>query len=77
MIHFESIKQQVFDAEGAREYLGLKSVRSLENLVSAKRLTPLKICKENLFARSELDALIERELERERRLRGTSSGEST
>ena len=77
MIHFESIQQLVFDAEGAREYLGLKSVRSLENLVSTKRLTPLKICKENLFARSELDALIERELERERRLRGTNNGEST
>ncbi len=77
MIDFEPIPKLVFDAEGAREYLGLKSVRSLENLVSAKRLTPLKICKENLFARSELDALIERELERERRLRGTNNGEST
>ena len=77
MIDFEPIPKLVFDAEGAREYLGLKSVRSLENLVSGKRLTPLKICKENLFARSELDALIERELERERRLRGTNNGEST
>ncbi len=77
MIHFEPIEQKVFDAEGTREYLGLKSVRSVENLVQSGRLTPLKICKENLFARSELDALIERELERERRLRGTNNGEAS
>ncbi len=77
MIDFEPIPKLVFDAEGAREYLGLKSVRSLENLVSGKRLTPLKICKENLFARSELDACIERELQRERRLRGISNGEAS
>ena len=77
MIHFESIKQLVFNKDQACEYLGLESVRSLESLVRAKRLTPLRICKENLFARSELDALIERELEHERRLRGTNNGEAS
>lgn len=77
MIHFEHIKQLVFDAEGACEYLGLESPRALERLVQGKRLTPLRLGKSNTYARSELDACIERELARERRLRGTDNGEST
>lgn len=77
MIDFEPIQKQVFDDAGAREYLGIKAKRGIKGLVAAKRLTPLRITKENLFARSELDSFIERELERERRLRGTNNGEAS
>ena len=77
MIHFESIKQLVFNPDGACEYLGLESTRALERLIQEKRLTPLRITKENRFARSELDSFIERELERERRLRDTDNGEAS
>lgn len=47
MIDFQPIKQLVFDAKGACRYLGLKSVRSLENLARSGRLTPLKIAKDH------------------------------
>ena len=77
MIDFEPIVKRVFDDAGAREYLGIKAKRGIKGLVAAKRLVPLRITKENLFARSELDAFIERELERERRLRGTNNGEAS
>lgn len=46
MIDFQPIKQLVFDAESACTYLGLKSVRSLKNLVQSGRMTPLKIAKD-------------------------------
>lgn len=77
MIDFEPIPRKVLDAEDARVYLGLKSVRGLETLVAAKRLIPLRIAKENLYALAELDALIERELETERKLRSVDNGKAS
>ena len=72
MIEFKPIEKAVLDADETCVYLGLDSERALERLVSAKRLCPLRIAKPNLFARAELDQFIERELDRERRLRGAS-----
>ena len=72
MIEFHRIEKQVFDAEEAMQYLGLPTKSALENLIRGGRLTPLKITKENRFARSELDDLIARELANERRLKGAS-----
>ena len=72
-IEFERIPKQVFNAEEAMQYLSLTSESSLENLIRLDRLTPLRIAKLNLFARSELDALIARELANERRLNGSSA----
>ena len=76
MIDFEPVQKQVFDDAGAREYLGIKAKSGVKSLVAAKRLTPLRITKENLFARSELNLFIERELEREKRLRISDNGEA-
>lgn len=72
MIEFHPIEKQVFDAEEAMQYLGLPTKSALENLIRLGRLTPLKITKENRFARSELDDFIARELVEARRLNGTS-----
>lgn len=72
MIEFEPIQKQVFNAEEAMQYLGLTSKSTLENLIRANRLTPLKIARENLYAKSELDDLVARELANERRLNGAS-----
>ena len=72
MIEFHPIEKQVFDAEEAMQYLGLPTKSALENLIRGRRLTPLKITKENRFARSELDDFIARELTNERRLNGAS-----
>ena len=72
MIEFTPIEKQVFDAEEAMQYLGLNTRSALDNLVSGGRLTPLKITKENRYAKSELDSFIARELAKEQRLRGVS-----
>lgn len=72
MIDFHPIEKQVFDAAETMQYLGLSARSALDNLVSSGRLTPLKITKENRYARSELDDFISRELAKEQRLRGAS-----
>lgn len=72
MIEFSPIEKQVFDAAETMQYLGLAARSSLDNLVSSGRLTPLKITKENRYARSELDDFIRRELAKEQRLRGAT-----
>lgn len=76
MIEFRPIEKQVFDAAETMLYLGLSARSALDNLVSSGRLTPLKITKENRYARSELDAFIVRELKKEQRLRGISSDDT-
>lgn len=63
-------RKPVLSKAEATEYLSLPSERSLDGLVAAGRLTPLRICKQNVFAKSELDALVIRELVKEQRLRG-------
>lgn len=72
MIEFEKVKKSVYNAEETMTYLGLPTRSALDNLVTSKRLTPLKICKENRFALTELDDFIARELVSEQRLRGVS-----
>ena len=72
MIDFHRVEKQVFNAEEAMQYLGLPTKSALENLIRGRRLTPLKITKENRFARSELDDFIVRELAEARRLNGAS-----
>ena len=76
MIRFERVQKAVLTSEESCQYLALDSERSLERLVSAGRLTPLRIAKANLFARAELDDFVQRELDRERRLRGASDSAS-
>lgn len=76
MIEFRPIEKQVFDAAETMQYLGLSARSALDNLVSSGRLTPLKITKENRYARSELDDFIARELAKEQRLRGVAIQEN-
>ena len=73
MIDYPPDERQVYDAEGATEFLGLVSVRALKRLVESKRLVPLKFGKSLTFARSELMAAIERELANQRHSRGCDS----
>lgn len=75
MIDFQPIERQVLTADEAVQYLALDSTRGLERLVQSKRLTPLKLGKRLVYARSELDDLVRRELAAERRLRGTDNGQ--
>lgn len=73
MIDYPPDERQVYDAKGAADFLGLVSVRALKRLVESKRLVPLKFGKSLTFARSELLASIQRELEFQRRSRGCES----
>ena len=75
MIEFEPMPKLVFDVQETMAYLNLPSERSVESLIAARRLTPLRICKPNRFARTELDQFVARELRAERRLRGSDDGE--
>lgn len=77
MIDFQPIERQVLTAAEAAQYLALDSPRALERLIQAKRLTPLRLGKSNTYARTELDDLIQRELQAERRMRGTNNGEGS
>ena len=70
MIDFQPIEKVVLSGDEAAEYLGLDSPRGLERLVQSRRLVPLKLGKRLVYARSELDQFIARELVAERRLRG-------
>ena len=70
MIEYQPLPKLVFDVQEAMEYLNLPSERSVEALIAAGRLTPLRICKPNRFARTELEQFVVRELVREQRLRG-------
>ena len=72
MIDFEPVPKAVFDVQETMAYLNLPSERTVEALIAAGRLTPLRICKPNRFAKAELDQFIDRELASERRLRGTN-----
>ncbi len=69
MIEYTPLSREVLSAEEAVAFLSLDSVRSLQRLVDAKRLCPLKLGKPNTFAVTELRACISRELDRERRSR--------
>ena len=73
MIDFEPVPKLVFDVQETMAYLNLPSERSVESLISAGRLTPLRICKPNRFSKVELDEFVARELRAERRLRGVES----
>ena len=68
-MEYKPLHREVLTAEEAVDFLSLDSVRSLQRLVDAKRLCPLRLGKPNTFAVSELQALIDRELDRERRSR--------
>lgn len=76
MIEFERIQKQLFTKEEMMLYLGITKNSTVDNLIRKGRLTPIKITQENKFARSECDALIERELAKERRLRGQNVKDS-
>lgn len=69
-----TIEKKLLDTREAMQYLGIEKRSTFDNLIRTGRLTPLKIAKNNYFARSELDAMIQRELAKERRLRGTTIG---
>ncbi len=73
MIDFRPIEPQVLTAAEAVQFLALDSTRALERLVQSKRLCPLKIGKRLVYAKSELDQFVARELTAERRLRGTNN----
>lgn len=73
VIHFEPIQKQLFTKEEMMLYLGITKKSTVVNLIRNGRLTPIKITKENRYARSELDALIQRELATEKRLRGNKT----
>ena len=73
MIDFEPVPKAVFDVQETMAYLNLPSERSVEALIAAGRLTPLRICKPNRFAKAELDQFVARELQAERRLRGSGN----
>jgi len=75
MIEFQPVEKVVLSGDEAAEYLGLDSPRGLERLVQSKRLTPLRLGKRLVYARRELDELVRRELQAERRLRGTNHAE--
>lgn len=77
MIDFEPIQKQLFTNEETMLYLGITKKSTLANLIRNGRLTPIKITKENRFARSELDAMIQRELEKEKRLSGKNTKDSS
>ena len=68
MIDFEPIEKQLFNTPEAMEYLGITKRSTFDNLIRTGRITPIKISKENRFARSDLDAMVQRELEKARRL---------
>lgn len=70
MIEFAPIEKQLFTKAEAMLYLGITLDSTLENLIRQGRLTPIKITQENKFAKVECDAMIQRELAREKRLRG-------
>ena len=76
MTAFEAIQKAVLSKQEAAEYLSLPGSKSIDNLVSTGRLCPLKITKEHVFARAELDEFVTRELARERRLRAEPDLES-
>ncbi len=76
VIHFEPIQKQLFTNEETMLYLGITKKSTLANLIRNGRLTPVKIAKANLFARTELDAMVARELAKEKRLRGNNTEDS-
>ena len=72
MIDYTPLSRDVLTAEQAVEFLQLDSLRSLKRLVETGRLCPLKLGKSNTFAVAELQALVDRELEQQRRTRDIS-----
>lgn len=77
MNHFESIQPQLLSNEQAMLYLGLTKRSTLDNLIRQGLVTPIRIAKANLYAPSNLDACIERELKKEKRLRGNIPGDTS
>lgn len=77
MIHFEPIQKQLFTNEEAMLYLGLTKRSTLDNLIRTGRITPIKIARENHFALSDLDAMVERELKKAKRLSDKNPGGSS
>lgn len=77
MIHIESIQRGLFSTTNAMLYLDITKRSTMDNLVRTGRLTPIKIAKENHFSRGELDAMIERELAKEKRLSGRITEDSS
>lgn len=68
VIDFEPIQKQLFTNEEAMLYLGLTKRSTLDNLIRTGRITPIKIARENHFALSDLDTMVERELKKAKRL---------
>ena len=77
VIHFEPIQKQLFTKAEAMLYLGITKRSTVDNLIRQGRLTPIKITRENKFARSECDELVQRELAKEKRLRGNNVGNTS
>ncbi len=77
VIHFEPIVRQLFTNEEAMLYLGLTKKSTLDNLIRSGRITPIKITKENHFVKSNLDEMMQRELKKEKRLRGNNPGDTS
>lgn len=72
MIELVPIQQQLFTAAEAMVILAIKNPSTLEALVRDRRLTPIRVGKENRFALIELTEFAARELAAARRLKGTS-----
>ena len=77
MIEFEPIQKQLFTKEEMMLYLGITKNSTVDNLIRNGRLTPIKITQENKFAKVECDAMIQRELAKEKRLRGNNTEDSS
>lgn len=58
-------------------YLDITKRSTMDHLVRKGKITPIKIAKENHFALSDLEALVERELKKERWLRGNTTEDSS
>lgn len=71
-LQFKPIEKRVFNAEEAMQYLSITTKSTLETLIRLRRLTPLRITRENLYARAELDDFIKREMAEARRLKEAS-----
>lgn len=72
MIELVPIQQQLFTAAEAMVILAIKKLSTLEALIRDRRITPIRVGKENRFALVELTEFAARELANARRLKGTS-----
>ena len=72
MIELVPIQQQLFTPAEAMVILSIEKLSTLEALIANRRLTPIRVGKENRFALVELTEFAARELVNARRLKGTS-----